>query len=188
MKVRASALGATRTAGAQDHMAVNYRVSRADRAPPVGAVIHAGLAAIRWWAVQSGKFRSQVLQGVRDEIRGDQRDSACLPPPTVASSSPLRLTDFGEKISAWMEAGQWAKSVVPLLEAATDAEPFELDELAGKYVEDQLASEYRNLVAKCAYEFGLEQEGVLRVLRVVLRDELLKHLRASNEESQPPRR
>ncbi len=155
----------------------------------------AGLAAIGGGLFKAGGWFSNVnsdrksFKEFMDEIRGDIKEILLrLPPPTVASSSPLRLTDFGEKISAWMEAGQWAKSVVPLLEAATDAEPFELDELAGKYVEDQLASEYRNLVAKCAYEFGLEQEGVLRVLRVVLRDELLKHLRASNEESQPPRR
>ena len=28
-------------------------------------------------------------------------------------------------------------------------------------------------VAKCAYEFGIKRDGVLDVLRVVLRDELL---------------
>ena len=64
----------------------------------------AGLAAIGGGLFKAGGWFSNVnsdrksFKEFMDEIRGDIKEILLrLPPLTVASSSPLRLTDFGEK-------------------------------------------------------------------------------------------
>ena len=92
----------------------------------------------------------------------------------VAGSSPLRLTEFGERIAADFGAKAWAAGVAPQLRAQVkDFEPFEIDEFCNQYVQTKLSEQERRRVARCAYTFGIEAEGVQKVLRVVLRDALL---------------
>ncbi len=52
-------------------------------------------------------------------------------------------------------------------------EPFEIDEYCDAYVRNKLDDAWQRQVARCAFDFGIDRDGVLSVLRVVLRDALL---------------
>ena len=83
--------------------------------------------------------------------------------------------DFGRRISTSIEAEDWANELAPtLLNNVKGEQPFEVDEFCEAYVQEKLDDYWRGRVAGCAYEFGIDKKGVLAVLRVVLRDELLR--------------
>lgn len=135
----------------------------------VGLVFATG----RWYSsVNSDRANFKEFM---DEVRQDVKEIlARLPPTPVTGSSPLQLTDFGERMSEWLDAPEWAKGVAVTVELPDQAEPFQLDEIARRYVHEQVHEAAIALIAKCAYEFGTEHGAVREVLRVVLRDELLK--------------
>ena len=147
----------------------------------------AGIAAIgllikvsRWSGHVDGDLArlSDVLEGVRDDVRSIRSELSGLvrrfPPTPVAGDSPLRLTDFGEKIAQCLAADAWAteRAAVAASEV-TGLQPFEVDAWCQKYVADDRDERMRREIARCAYEFGIEHDGVRQVLRVVLRDALL---------------
>ena len=104
-------------------------------------------------------------------------------PQTVQSGSPIQLTEFGRKIAAKLQARQWAAELAPTQAGAVEGKrPFEIDEFSNNYVKE-LSQEWRDRVAECAYEFGVSEDSIRSVLRVVLRDELIK-LRTPPETSQ----
>ncbi len=117
------------------------------------------------------------MQDIRDdmrELRGDIKAILMrLPSAPVSTESPLRLTDFGDKLSAHMEAESWAAEIaVDLAPNVQGYEDYQVDQVARDYVSGQLSAEMGIRVDRCAYEFGIEREGALSVLRVVLRDAL----------------
>lgn len=123
---------------------------------------------------------NRVAEGIKkdiDVIREDIKKILSRLPsttPLVESGSPLRLTEFGEKISASIRAESWAEELAPeLLDEVKGKEPFEVDEYCQKYVIERLSKEWERRVARCAYEFGTDQDGIKKVMAVVLRDKLL---------------
>lgn len=99
-----------------------------------------------------------------------------LPAAAVTGSSPLRLTELGEKIADSLGAQEWASLLVPsLLAEVGDKEPFEIDSFCHNYTRTKLTDEWQRKIAQAAYEFGLEREEVQKVLAVVLRERLLGH-------------
>ncbi len=135
---------------------------------------------------KSEKDRSEIL-GLIKEIREDIKNIFLrLPPAPVAGSSPLRLTDFGNQISSSIKAEEWANELAPtLLDDVQGKQPFEVDEFCQDYVQQKLSDLWQGKVAGCAYEFGIDKDGVLAVLRVVLRDELLRLMNKPDEATQP---
>ena len=115
------------------------------------------------------------------EIRADiKRIFERLPavPAGVKTGSPLTLTDFGEKMSASMNAATWAAELAPTLrEALVGKRAFEIDAFSRTYVYEHMKHDER--VAKCMYEMGVERDNALRVLAVVLRDQLMATLGVS---------
>ena len=98
-----------------------------------------------------------------------------LPEPAATGASPLQLTEFGHKLSKKLKAEGWAAELAPKLSSkVAGKQPFQIDEYAENYVRKHLSDEIKNQVAVCAYEFGTPRDNVLTVLRVVLRDELLR--------------
>ena len=126
-------------------------------------------AAKSWLAV------SEELRVAVKEIQNDiKRIFLSLEPRTVVSGSPMRLTEFGEDIAEKVQAKSWAAELAPsLLSEVEGLPPFKVDEFSDRYVRNSLTDETKARVASCAYEAGIKREGVLDVLRVVLRDELL---------------
>ena len=90
---------------------------------------------------------------------------------------PLELTDFGRQIAARLEANEWATTIAKdLEEQLAGLQPFEIDAACAEYLEQQLDAEFSRRIAAVAYDFGISEDGVLDVLRVVLRDALLQRL------------
>ena len=140
------------------------------------AVIYAVVKVIRWTARVDLKLNqfTDFAKEVRDDIK---QIFLRLPPVPVVGSSPLRLTDFGEKMADFMKAKPWATDLAPSLQAEVAGKrPFEVDEFSRGYVQLRLNDELKERVAACAYEFGVDRDAVLRVLQVVLRDELLRRI------------
>ena len=109
---------------------------------------------------------------IRDDIK---KILERIPPPkTLESASPLRLSEIGEKISKSMNAAAWATRVAPSLASdVAGKQPFEIDQFSDEYVETRLDVDDTAWVAKQA-EAGVSPAAVRAVLRVVLRDELLR--------------
>lgn len=105
---------------------------------------------------------------------------------TVVSDSPMTLTEFGEKIADEMGVRAWAEALAPnLLKEVKGTRAFEADEFAEKYVQTGLSSEWQDRVAASAYKHGLKRANIQNVLRVVLRDEILRVGEFSGPEDRP---
>ena len=136
-----------------------------------------------FWKVP--RWTSQVdtdlgsLKGVTKQIQEDIKKILLrLPETPVKSGSPVQLTDFGEKIAESLEAEKWASELAePLLGEISEMQPFQVDEFCVEYVKTELTEDLKKRVAACAYGFGIDKEGVRSVLRVVLRDKLLKRMK-----------
>lgn len=152
------------------------------------AVILAAVKFIRWTATvdskleQFSEFAKEVRQDIR-ELRQDVKELRQdisqiflrLPPPPVAGDSPLQLTDFGERMADFMKVKSWASDLAPSLRAdVAGKRPFEVDDFSRSFVQGRLQDDLKESVAACAYEFGVERDAVLKVLQVVLRNELLR--------------
>lgn len=141
--------------------------------PAAFVIVGVVFAAGRWYASVNAdradfkEFMKEVRQDIKEILNR-------MPPIPVAGDSPLRLTEFGEKMSEWMKATEWAKREAAKVRLMGDEEPFNIDSIAERYVRESIDGETDILMAKCAYEFGTDKEGVRSVLRVMLRDELLK--------------
>ena len=102
-----------------------------------------------------------------------------LSPAVVETNSPIKLSDFGRKISANLSVDRWAANhALRLVDKASGKQEFEIFEMCVKYVADQFDSDL-NLnknSRKGAYEVGTDVEKVKRVYAVELRDALLAHL------------
>lgn len=99
-----------------------------------------------------------------------------LPPVAVASGSPLRLTDLGEKIAERLDAKTIVEGVISEVQAEAEGKgAYQIQELSLKFfLEDYRPSEsIETLIQECAFDNGIDREQVLRVLVVVLRDRLL---------------
>ena len=146
---------------------------------PTGILVVIAIGGVFWaaasWYGSVNSDRSsfkEFMNEVRDDIK---KILQRLPAPTVASSSPMTLTDFGKEIAEELGAKTWAEGLAPnVLEEIKGKRPFEVDEFAEDYVQKELTKDWQDNVAASAYRRGLKREHVLNVLRVVLRDELLR--------------
>lgn len=135
--------------------------------------IKEGLAEVR-------KSFDEDLAGVRKsfgegltEVRADikkilERQAT---PPAVQANSPVRLTSFGEKISAAASAREWAvEHASRLTDEVPGKQEFEVFETCVAYVAEQIEKDevlQRN-IRKAAYELGTEAEQVRKVYEVEL--------------------
>ena len=94
----------------------------------------------------------------------------------LRTKSPATLSDYGEKLAAFMRASEWAARTATLtLPEVVNKLPFEIEEFSRAYVASRLDPEITKRVSACAYEFGIPNlDNVRSVLWVVLRDELIK--------------
>ena len=129
------------------------------------------------WTKRADEDRASLL-GFMAEVRKDIKQIFLrLPSIPISGGSPFQLTDFGEKIAKQLEAGRWASELAgSVLDEVREMEPFEIDEFCDEYGRTRLSADWQVRVARCAYEFGIDKQGVRSVLRVVLRNELLARL------------
>ena len=137
------------------------------------ALIGGGWRVTRWATRVDGDLKriSEILDTIKEDI---DRLLGRSPAQAIESGSPTRLTDFGDRLAAHMDAMQWAAGIaVELAPTLRGQEPYQVDQFAEAYVENSLSEEMKKTVARCAYEFGVGRVQPEAVLRVVLRDALL---------------
>ena len=114
----------------------------------------------------------EVSMGIRDDIK---QLYSRLPAQGVTVGGRLSLTDFGEMVAERLEAQEWAANLAgSLLSDTRGIRPFEVDEFCETYTDTKLDEDWEKKVAMNADQFGTDKDSVRTVLRVVLRDELLK--------------
>ena len=150
--------------------------------PAALAVLAALWAVHRWLAKVDHAAREfpKFVKEIRDDIEKIRTNIAQIferlpaKQPT-APGSPLKLTAFGREIAEKLQAEAWAETLSPTLrDRVANMQPFEIDAYAEDYSKRHLSDDMKTRVAACAYEFGTTQDGVKSVLRVVLRDALLR--------------
>lgn len=149
--------------------------------PVVVVALFTAVAGAIYWVASVNIDRAAVkesLKRIEAAIAEIQKDIKSifrsLDRPLVAGSSPLRLTELGEEIADCLEARSWAASVAPtLLESIKDLQPFQIDEFAREHV-TSVASQWTRKIAECAYQFGRKTDEIPVILRVALREELLR--------------
>ena len=113
-----------------------------------------------------------------DEVRTDiKKILGYVGPEAIVGSSPLRLTDLGNKIAKEVDAESWTEEL--LLKVSGEAEnksPYEIQEFCFQYAQELVPTpEQRLALHRTAYDNGVETLTVRRVLAIVLRDKLLQH-------------
>ena len=91
--------------------------------------------------------------------------------------SPLSLTELGRDVAEAIDASTWAKQTALELRAKTsDMSPYEVQEYCIRYClfEYTPTKSHLEKLEQCAFEKGVQMDGVLQVLGIVLRDEMLQ--------------
>lgn len=150
----------------------------------------AAVAKLSRWSGQVDADRKQIkeaadtdrstLKAFMEEIRADiKRILQALPPPrTAVGASPAKLTEFGPEVAAKVDAHAWAAlESQSILDDATllNLEPYQIEAFCERYVTEQFREDslVQEKVQIAIYEFGIDMERALPVLRIPLRDALL---------------
>ena len=97
-------------------------------------------------------------------------------PPGIAPGSPMRLTNFGRKVSASLSIGEWAADNAELLKNDASGKPeFEVFEMCVEHVSGQFDEDmkFQRTIREGAYEQSMDVESVKKICEVELRDALL---------------
>ena len=148
---------------------------------PVVSVALGGLVWLIYWADGMNEHRKTVAT-FKKEIRDDiKKIFERIPPPnTLGAASPLGLSELGKKVAAHLDTSTWASQLAPTLtDEISGKRAFEIDQFCEEYVDTRIDDQLRERVSVCAYDLGLTRPAVLAVLRVELRDELIRLTGAS---------
>jgi len=116
-----------------------------------------------------------ILEGIRKDIKGVYAERQ-----VTMGYSPVRLTEFGEKVSATAKAREWADDHAGcLIDEVESKSEFDIFERCVRYIKDayETDSDFDRGIREAAYEHAIERENVHKVYEVELRDRLL-HLKA----------
>ena len=118
-----------------------------------------------------GKLESKLdeISKAVYQLLGASKDSV------AATASPLKLNDFGQKISSAFGAKEWANARAGALHGQmAGKQPYDVQQFCFDYVTEDILSEDELKRAKdIAYDNGTIISNVLRVLAFELRDCLL---------------
>jgi len=124
-----------------------------------------------------------TLEDIQSEIK---RIFSKMPSDTIASNSPVMLTDAGQKVSEAAKAPAWAEPhVMPLTGVAKGKEEFEVYDVCMEYVDNEYRGnpEFERSVRAISYEHWISDIDMLKMYSVVLRDAVLASLRNQTEPS-----
>ncbi len=120
------------------------------------------------------------LETLMEEIRADIRKILeRLGPSSLVAGGPRALSDFGRKVAEKVRAEDWAASIAPsFLSAVRGKQPYQVDRFSYEYAHskafEEMDADGQSRIDSCAYELGIERDGVLDVLYIALRDALLR--------------
>ena len=125
------------------------------------------------------KFK-EFMNEIRDDIKAIREDIknifTHLPPNMTSSTSPIKLTELGEKVSKSTNAKEWAIKVAKeLFEETEGKDAFEIQEISFDHAQDFDPEEtlLKNM-RSIAYDSGVKLDKIREVFGVELRDQLLK--------------
>ena len=98
------------------------------------------------------------------------------PRTTVASASPLKLTELGRKVSEELGAAALAETLAPALQARIEGlDPYSIQELCYDYVRSEYKppEEVETGIRLLAFDNGIDRDQVVNVVAIELRDRLL---------------
>lgn len=149
----------------------------------IGMAIGVVWAAARWvgGVSQFNKSAKDTFDEIKRELRAlrDRIDSILYPghAPESIRGSRIILTDLGNKIADEVRANDLAEGLSGILsERAIGKNPYEIQELCFDYLENeyQPSAETRNLIQVCAFDNGVKEYNVRRVIALMTRDKLLE--------------
>ncbi len=138
------------------------------------------------WITKVNASRSMLAEFIK-EIRDDiKKIFERLPTPTVASQSPIRLTDLGSEIAEEIKVREWVSECAERVHDRIESKSaYDIQELCFQYAKQELTEDLKNgmipsinseYIKTSAYNHGLELKQVLEVFGVMLRDEMLNRL------------
>ena len=141
------------------------------------------LARFLYWTGKVDGDR-EGFKAYMGEIRSDiKKIFQALPAPTATGANPLQLTEFGEQIAKRIGAWEWAASEAritlesdKLPQPLKRLQPFQVEAFCESYIEQNSGRDgvIRDKLNEAIYEFGLNRERALPVLRIPLRQTLLE--------------
>ncbi len=150
----------------------------------VGLAVAGGLVQIGRWIGSVNTDREsfkKFTEAVQKDVRELRRDIKTLlrwqSSPTVASDSPLRLTEIGEKVSSALNMPDMAERLIPYLKTkVAGMSPYDIQEFCFDYIRDeyQPSLEDEERIKQCAYDNGLDRDDITDALAIILRDKLLE--------------
>ncbi len=136
------------------------------------------------WITKVNASRSTLAEFIK-EIRDDiKKIFDRLPAPTIASQSPIRLTDLGREIAEEIKVREWVSECADRLHGRIESKSaYDIQEFCFQYAKQELIGDLEEGIISLinsediktsAYNHGLELKQVLEVVGVMLRDEMLK--------------
>ena len=130
------------------------------------------------WVGTRQAFETTVTDFM-DEIRKSiNKIFHALPPQAaIAGASPLRLTEFGQKLSDYMDAPTWAQEIATRIHSnIKNSSNYGVQQYCFEYVSQRKydpSTDFIRKIEDCAFNHATTTEEVERALAVVLRDEIL---------------
>ncbi|MCY4672312.1 MAG: hypothetical protein OXD43_00855 [Bacteroidetes bacterium] len=117
------------------------------------------------------------INGKIDKINDALRDIfSRLPAKIETTQSPLGLSDLGKDVSKDLDAVSWANKTADMVQDKVKGkEAYQIQRFSFEYADrdDHYTDEERNQIHRIAYDRGISEEQVRRVLGIELRDKLL---------------
>ena len=130
------------------------------------------------WVGSVNELKNRAY-GLMDEIKADLKKilSQLGSNGVYSSNNPIQLNDLGKVVSSALAAKKWAKAEsLNLIERARKKEEFEIYDLCFKHVYGESfkpSEEMDFMMRQVAYQHNINNEKVLAVLVIELRDCLL---------------
>lgn len=138
--------------------------------------VHGWSKGVNRWSEEVNKDRAVFKDFMRD-IRTDIKDIfQRLGTRTIDASSPLSLTEIGERVAEEIDAYSWAIMMVDSLGPKVSGKSqYEIHEFCMNYCiyEFQPDHDFLIVLQQSAFKNGVDLRSVKEVLGVVLRDQLL---------------
>ena len=124
------------------------------------------------------KSFKDFMKEIKRDIR-EIKDKLSGIPPATSPGSPLELTDYGKKLSKFLDAEKWAEEIAEtLLPNVAGKDGYEVQEYCNTYVFDEFEPTdlQAQKIRECMFQNGATRTHVNEVFSLVLRDKLLDEL------------
>ena len=131
------------------------------------------------WKGGVDEHREEIHRTLREfmaEIRDDMKTIiGRVPSASLTGGSPLRLTKLGDEISRTLDVSSWAdRTGLELREQVSGKNDYEIQEWCFDFVRSLTPDDKQEAAIKdCAFEHGIDIQGVLDVFAVEMRGRLL---------------